>query len=304
MEGMFIGEYIREKRKELGYSQAKLCDGICEPITLSRFERGKQMPSRDKIRDLLRRLGLPEEYAYFPTKDEIVIDGLQKDIISCNVHHDQENGLKKIEMLEKIAQKENKQIRQFILRSKVLLGKPDGEYSFSEKLDMLINAIQLTSPNFDISKIQDGLYTIEEIKIINQLGLIHSRDDKHEEAADAFGQLLEYINMRYDNVGVLGGCFPMISYNYALELSKLERYEESLKNAEAARDFCIHHGHYQFLPGSIVIMAKCHHFLGDDEQSRQLYQQAYILYKALGDERNAQNAKESAMEYLGIELLY
>lgn len=303
MDGMFIGEYIRDKRKEMGFSQNKFCEDICVSETMSRFERGLLRLSPEKIRIMLQKLNLPEHYAYLPSKDEIVIDGLKMDIVSCNVHHDKEAGFKKLEELEKYAQND-KSVRQFITRSRVLLGKPDGDYSFDEKLQMLTDAILLTSPKFDIAKIRDGIYALEEIKIINQIGLIYSQAGKHKKAVDIFSQLLEYIKEHYNNVHQAGGTFPMVAYNLALELSKISCYEEALETAQLAWDSCIHYGHYQFLPGSIVVMAKCYHFLGDDEKSRIFYHRAYTLYFALGDERNAQNAKESAMEYLNEELVY
>lgn len=299
---MFIGEYIKEKRKELGFSQEKLCENICEPETMSRFERGKQELSPKKIRMLPQRLNLPDHYAYFPSKNEVVIDGIKRDIVSCNVHHDKEAGLKKLEELEKLAQGD-KSVQQFIIRSRVLLGKPDGDYSFDEKLQMLIDAIHLISPEFDIEKICDGIYTLEEIKIINQIGLIYSQAGKHKKAVDIFSQLLDYIKAHYDNAYQASGVFPMVAYNLALELSKINCYEEALETAKLAEEACTRYGHYQSLPGALTIMAKCYHFLGDDEQSRELYKQAYTLYNSFGDKRNAQNAKESTMEYLGVELI-
>ena len=56
-------------------------------------------------------------------------------------------------------------IRQFILRSRVLLG----DYGFEEQLDMLLEATRLTVPRFDLDKIESFLYSFDEIKIINQI---------------------------------------------------------------------------------------------------------------------------------------
>lgn len=41
MEQLFIGELIRQRRLELGLKQCELCEGICEPVTMSRLESGK-----------------------------------------------------------------------------------------------------------------------------------------------------------------------------------------------------------------------------------------------------------------------
>ena len=44
MKNVFLGEYIKQRRLDLGLTQEQLCDGICEPMTLSRLENGKQTP--------------------------------------------------------------------------------------------------------------------------------------------------------------------------------------------------------------------------------------------------------------------
>ena len=57
MKEVFLGEVIRQRRLELGLTQEELCEGICEPMTISRFENGRPTPSRNRINALLQRLG-------------------------------------------------------------------------------------------------------------------------------------------------------------------------------------------------------------------------------------------------------
>ena len=66
MREVFLGEYMKQRRLELGLTQEELCEGICEPITISRMENGRQTPSRNRINALLQRLGLPDD-RYFAT---------------------------------------------------------------------------------------------------------------------------------------------------------------------------------------------------------------------------------------------
>ena len=63
MQNFFLGDYIKQKRLDLGLTQEQLCDGICEPMTLSRLENGKQTPSRNRINALLQRLS-PVSYTH------------------------------------------------------------------------------------------------------------------------------------------------------------------------------------------------------------------------------------------------
>ncbi len=86
MKNVFLGEYIKQRRLDLGLTQEQLCDGICEPVTLSRLENGKQTPSRNRINALLQRLGLPDDrYFALLSKNELEMEALQKEIVACNV---------------------------------------------------------------------------------------------------------------------------------------------------------------------------------------------------------------------------
>lgn len=49
MQEIFLGEAIKQRRLKMGLTQEQLCEGICEPITISRLENGRQTPSRNRI---------------------------------------------------------------------------------------------------------------------------------------------------------------------------------------------------------------------------------------------------------------
>ena len=86
MKEIFLGDVIRQRRLELGLTQEELCEGICEPMTISRFENGRQTPSRNRIRALLQRLGLPDDRFYgLLNAKELEISNLEKEITSLHV---------------------------------------------------------------------------------------------------------------------------------------------------------------------------------------------------------------------------
>ena len=103
MKEVYIGSIIRKRRQELGLTQEQLCRGICETVTLSRIENGKQTPSRSKLNALLQRLGMPgERYYALLSEQEMKISNLQTEIVSCNVLGQREQGLKKLDELERM----------------------------------------------------------------------------------------------------------------------------------------------------------------------------------------------------------
>ena len=81
MQNYKLGEYIRQRRLDLGLTQEQVCAGICESVTLSRFENGKQTPSRNRINAILQRLGLPDDRYYaLVTPEELEIEALKKQV--------------------------------------------------------------------------------------------------------------------------------------------------------------------------------------------------------------------------------
>lgn len=293
-----IGAYIRQNREAQGLTQQQLCEGICEPATISRIENGQQTPYRSRLSALLQRLGLPDDrYFALLSPNEIEISSLQAEIVSCGVHGRRERGLELIATLENIMEADDHITRQFILRSRVLLG----DYGFEEQLDMLLEAIRLTVPRFDLDKIESFLYSFDEIKIINQIGNAYAEAEQHKKAIDVYSRLLRYVQTHNSNITQSTGQLVLVAYNYARELDACQLYKDAIEIADLCRQTCINYGHYQFLPGALHIMAECYHFTGDDEKSRDLYLQAYGIYKATGNERDLQFLKEDVQAQLGID---
>lgn len=309
MKKYFIGELIKKRRQELKLTQEQLCEGICEPITISRLENGRQTPSMNKLRALLQRLDLPEDKYYaLLNKNEMQVSDLQTEIVSCNVVKDSERGLPKIDELEEIADPDDPLIRQFILRSKVLLGKRENEqiipYTYEEKLDMLFEAIRLTAPNFDIDAIYEGLYSIDEVKVINQIATVYSDLKQHKKAIDIYYQLLKYIKKHFQNILQSGGLLSLVAFNYARELDLVGRYAEAVEIAEIGWQACVQYGQYYYLPSTIALIAECYHFLNEDEKSKKYYKQAFYLFEAINNKRGAEIIKSEIQEYFGNTFLF
>ena len=303
MKNVFLGEYIKQRRLDLGLTQEQLCDGICEPMTLSRLENGKQTPSRNRINALLQRLGLPDDrYFALLSKNELEMEALQKEIVACNVTEQVAEGFEKLAQFEALAAPDDQIAQQFILSSKVLLGRLDGRYMPREQIDMLMQAIRLTVPRFDLENIESFLYTKDEITIINQIGLAYSDDGQNKKAAEIYYQLLRYVRKHFKETITLIGALPLVLYNYARVLDLCGRYEEGAELAQECRKACIQYGHYQELPRCLEIEAECRHFMGDEEISKELYYQSYYLCKVVEYQVGLEIVKKEAKEYLNLTL--
>ena len=302
MQSVLIGIVIKQRRKDLKLTQEQLCSGICDPVSLSRIETGKQVPSRSIVNALLQRLGLPDtRYYALSSKHELEIEALKKEIIACNVTRDVDNGFQKLLQLENLISSDDHLIHQFILRSKALLGSFDKRYTYDEQIDMLLSAIRLTVPNFNIEEINKYLYAFDEIKAIIQIANVHLNLQHKEQAIDIFYQLLKYVRNHYQEVITSGKITLLVLYNYARALDLCGRYEDGMKLAKEGRDACIQYGHYQTLPGCLEIYAECCHFLGMDDESTEAYYQAYYLCKLIGRKEDLEITRNEAKKYLNID---
>ena len=302
MKNVFLGEYIKQRRLDLGLTQEQLCEGICEPMTLSRLENGKQTPSRNRINALLQRLGLPDDrYFALLSKNELETEALQKEIVACNVTEKVSEGFEKLAQFEKLTDPDDPIAQQFILRSREVLGCLDRRYTPQERIDLLMQAIRLTVPRFELDQIEQFLYSRDEIKIINQISIAYSDDGQNEKAAEIYAQLLRYVRKHFQETITSIGVLPLILYNYSRVLDLCERYQEGAELAQECRKACVQYGHYQELPRCLEIEAECRHLMRDDKSSRELYCQSYYLCKVIGYQVGLKIIKKEAKEYLGIE---
>lgn len=312
MSEAFIGSFIRQRREDLGLSQYQLCEGICGLTTMSRLECGSQTPSRNVVNALLQRLGLPSDrYLTLLNRNEIEINALKDDIQAKQILHQHAIGPEKdnirfaalgeIAQLEKLCPIDDNLTKQYILYHRTILGHEDGSwYSPEKRLAMLLNAIRLTVPRFEVSEINSFIYCMDEVKIINSIA--HACEDLGEmqTALTIFKQLVQYIQSHFQDILNTRGELPMIAHNYARALNLCGQNTEALKAIETAHQACIKYRNYQMLPRILHTKAIIYHDLGNHEQGKRLYYQAYHVCMAIDDHRDLSLLCADANEQYGI----
>ena len=232
------------------------------------------------------------------------MEALQKEIVGYNSTHQAEEGFEKLRQLEQIADPEDSIVQQFILRSRVLLGRLDQRYSPQEQIDLLMQAIRLTVPRFTLEKIESFLYSMEEIKIISHIGSCYADDGKMKK------QLIFIISCSGMSKCIFGKrslpsaffrWFCSIMPVYYFSADAIERRQTVQRRG---REACIKYGHYQHLPGCLEAEAECRYYMGEREKSAEHYHQAYYLCKVTGYQAGLEIVKKEAKEYLGIEFQY
>lgn len=312
MREVLLKDYIRQKRLDAGLTQAQLCEGICDTVTLSRLENGQQTPSRNTITALLQRLGLPHDRYFALLSDrEMEVKSLQDEISAEVIEFRRAakedrptiraKALENVEKLTALAGEEDKFIQQYLLSIKVSLGTPDGPYSYEEKVEMLMEAICLTVPRFELDKIGEFLYTLEESRLINQLANVYSSVGELKRAANIYSQLLKYVEKHDEGIMDYAKHFCLIAMNYAIDLDTAKHYDEAIELANRGREICAKYGNYQLLGSFIAIMAECYFYKQDFAKSVMLYIEACAIYAAVDDKSNLANMRNEMQEHLGLK---
>ena len=309
MEEFRLGTYIKKHRKELGMSQEDLCGGLCAASTLSRIENNQQDPYRRLTMSLLERLGLPrDKFIAFWGQRDISAGALMREILNNMVQHrraskgDQllirEETLEKLAKLESVADPDNRSVQQFLLMHRARL-EP---CSIDERLAMQLEAIRLTYPNFAPENFQQGRYTMNESRLINQIACTYLDAGQGKRAIDICRQLLGYVEENCRDLADYVDLFCLIAHNYAIALSVENCHSEAVEIAEQGRKTCIYYRAYQFLPGFLAIQAENLYFMGEEDASRKLYFRAYYLYDAFEDETNREDMRREMKTHLGIDM--
>lgn len=297
MKQIYIGEAMKNRRLELRLSQDEVCEGICEVMTLSRLENGRQTPTHNRIKALMQRLNMPDDryYALLNTQ-ELELDNSRREFLSRfnrfeRASEDQKHSLwelavEQLRKMESLAAKDDTITQQFILSNKALLGREDGPYSLEERLKMQLAALRLTVPKFDLENIGSHRYSLDETQLLNQIAVTYSTSGEHIRATQLYGQLYEYANKSTDRLSAYARNLTLVAHNYSRELAIQKYYDKAIEIAEHGKRVGVNYGYYQFLPGLLYITGECYYRLGEAEESKERCLEAHYLYKVLEDERN------------------
>lgn len=302
-----LGILIRQRRETLGLSQQQLCQGICDRSTLSRIERGDQVPSYSTLRALLQRLGMQEKDIHFLlSQPDFETAQLQKEIVALNTRKQWLAAQQKIRQLEDLPTAASPLIRQFILRAKALAGyEQDGKavpYPYEEQRQMLLEALQISCPGIDPEHPQGHLLGEEEGKILNQIAITYSESGERRRAIEIYRQLMDYLQTHQVGTDTGAVLLPLVAYNYSRLLGRERRYEECIEIAEIGRQCCVMYNKCKMLGGLLHNIAYSLHKLGEDDKSKEILIQAYYVHKAMERSSSCEAVKKYAEETFGMIL--
>lgn len=306
-----MGEIIYYRRRAMKIGQKNLCQGICSRGTLSRFENGRQTLSYNRVSALFQRLGLPDNCFYaLLSEDELALKEAEREARDASVELERapaegrpaawarlREALGRLEALGR----NDPFARQCALSLRAVEGREDGPYPFKERLAMLLEAVRLTVPQFNLERAGLGPYSGEELRLIMLIANTYTAGQRYEEAERVYRIGLEYLEANGRSLPQYFYLKPAYTANYANALAWTGRWQEALELAEGGIAECLEYKRYHVLDTLLWVKAYCCYCLGRREESARLYRQVYSLLLSTREMRRLLILKEQVTELMDIK---
>ncbi|MBD5119277.1 MAG: helix-turn-helix transcriptional regulator [Clostridiales bacterium] len=311
MQELRLGQMVRRRREELNINQDDLCRGLCDRTALSRFENGHQVLSRKRVVALLQRLGLPDDRFYaLLSEDELALEEAEREARSTAVRLEQAAEAERPALWalfrEKLAALEalgpdDPVVRQCSLSLRAVQGTEEGPYPFEERLGMLLEALRLTAPRFDLERVGLGPYSAEELRLIKQIASTYTEAGRYEEAVRVYRMALEYLEANSRHLSQYAYLKPTYAAGCGNALSRIGRYQEALEITEEGLLASIESRRYHVVASLLWVQAYCRYCMGEREKCISLYRQVHYMLAATRDMARLQYLDEGNKKILGIE---
>lgn len=190
----YIGDVLRIRREMYGYTQKKLCEGVCSVRTLRRAEKKEANMQQEALGTLLRKLGLSKEFqrARLVTNDREVLR-LKQEIFTARNNRDFGRCRKLLSQLQEKISLEIPENRQYVLELKASLDWREGKISKEEFVVKEEEALQCTLNLKEQSDVEEIYLTELEILCIRKIiqGLAGAEKRKYIDYVLHFFELYE-----------------------------------------------------------------------------------------------------------------
>lgn len=192
------GEVIRRTRESLGMTQEELCEGICDVVTLSRIENGRNTPSRANFELLMERMGKSgKKYLPFIRSGDIRDHLLREELERLIGIYDYQMAKQVLDELAKHLEKGDAVNWQYILRMQAAIEYRLGLISVSERRNLLEKAVQCTGCAFTKLKWKNGNMTEQEMGIICNIAMTYMEEEQYEKSIEILEGLKRYLESVY-----------------------------------------------------------------------------------------------------------
>lgn len=295
-----MGFFIRQIRLERGITQEQLCRGLCSISTLSRIERGQDIPSGYLFRIIMERLGnyYGRYYNVFLSKEDFDIWQKTENLHNAILKNDE--SLVESLLTEYCGIKSfNEGVGlQFIINCQISLAVMREENirmeittdnktrantaAYDDWLEKAYKSIRITIPEFDESKIGDYMLSYEEICAITCIGVSYFYKKDYDKTAATFKALITSMDKYCPDQLEKARYYPNILANLGETLFVQKSYDEVIDVCRNGWRFCIECGRAKEIPVFMSLYGKSLIEMGNPEDGKPLLYQTYCVALAHG----------------------
>ncbi|QQY79072.1 helix-turn-helix protein [Keratinibaculum paraultunense] len=236
-----FGKEVRKIRRQRGYTQKYVCSASNISIdTIRKIENGKVTPNQITLELLSPVLKVDLNELLLKYRFKNYGDFIK---IKSKIETHLENGeFEQLEFDLKVAKKLLHQekynayvknlLRQYCLLIKSIIVKTEIK-NYSKALDLLIRALKITTPNFDLSNYDDFVYSNLEIRILMNIAILFNKLRTVNEGIEILKFCLSIIDS--DDVKLK----IKILYNLAYNYYRLDLHKECLHYCNVGISTCV-----------------------------------------------------------------
>lgn len=234
-----MGEYskasiIKYTRKSRGITQEELAFGVCDTVTLSRYENGQVEPTDEKFMRLMKKLGEDGNLYLFPLEGEsLELERAMDEILLAVEQYDWDRAeaLMAVMKEEHGLSMEHPENRQYLMRIETIIQDCCGRIGWEEACRRYEQALELTLGEHALERLRPEKVLREtEVLLLYNLATLYGDHGKTEEAEALFLYLDRYFH-RSDMVND-GKPRYLIYLAYANFLGRQGRHDKSIEVCE------------------------------------------------------------------------
>lgn len=299
-----LGQTIRELRLRAGLTQEQLAEGVCSPVSVSRIETGKQMPSKQVLDALLARLGsgtyelcdvfVPDE------RERRLVHQLQdvQGLISAGDALGAQRLLDQMGLEQKptygpngrpVDYPELEQTKKIVSTALLLARKTD----YPLALHTIEDAVRLTKPDIDFDDLRDELLSPREANALGIRVVVLHRIGRTIDAIRFGEELMRSLERHRSGLAEYRVVQITLAFNLAQCLYSQQRFQESYAYVRKAKNLSMRCAEQVLLPEIFALEARAFQRMGRVEEARSIRDAVVPYMELLGKHEYARRLRDA-----------
>lgn len=267
------GKLIAQKRQEKGKTRNQICEGICSEKTLMRIESGNTRARSYIVRDLLKRLDLPDiSMVSDIVTSDIEVFEIYRKLNKMMAFRDK---LGFSEYLEDFKERIDQSIvvnSQWVKMYEINLEYSEGRLRTQEYLESILNILSLSLPGIQIEQLESVYLSRVEILLLVQLANAYAELNDVDSTLTILEKIVEYYERSRIEPEYQYHNRSLVMYNMAVLYARKGMFEKSLELCQSVIEMEINCERANLLPDAIMCLAYALKKLEHTPEAKKYYE--------------------------------